>query len=346
MQVSRCRQAVVVAALCALAGVATYADVKKEERTQFKFEGMLGRMVGLFGGKGAREGIVNTVAVKGDRRLTRTDNTAQIVDLAEEKVYDLDLRKKTYRVVTFEALRRQIREAEEKARREAEKVSREEEKKAAEPRDPNDPQMEIDFDMKESGQRKTIAGHDTREVVMTIAVREKGKTLEQGGGMVLVSNTWLAPEIEALKSDLEFERRYAQKIYGEALSVEAMQQMAAAMAMYPGLKDAMERMSQESVNMSGTPLLTTMTFQAVKSEQQVAEEKQQQPQGDSNVSASPGGVGGMLARRMMRKKQEAPEAAADGNRATIMTSTVEVLKISPEVSDADVALPAGFKEVR
>ena len=38
--------------------------------------------------------------------------------------------------------------------------------------------------MKETGQKKQIAGYDTHESVMTITVREKGKTLEEGGGLV------------------------------------------------------------------------------------------------------------------------------------------------------------------
>jgi hypothetical protein len=342
MRVSRFRTAALVAALCAVTAGVVHADVKKEERTQFKFEGMLGRMVGLFGGKAAREGIVNTVAVRGDRRMTSTGDTAEIVDLAEEKVYQLNLKRKTYTVVTFDELRRQMREAEEKARRAARDAREEEPTARPEDGDPADPQVEIDFDLKETGQRRNIAGYDSREVVMTVAVREKGKTLEQSGGLVLLSNMWLA-EVEALKRDAEFDLRYAKKLYGESVSVEAMQQMAAAMAMYPGMKDAMERMSQESVNMSGTPLLTTMSFQAVKSEQQLAEEKREAA--DDRGSAS-GGIGGMVARRMMRKKESPDAAGQPANRATILTSTVEVLKISTDVSDADVAVPAGFKQAR
>jgi len=43
--------------------------------------------------------------------------------------------------------------------------------------------MEIDFDVKNTGQQKAINGFDTHEAVMTITVREKGKTLEQAGGI-------------------------------------------------------------------------------------------------------------------------------------------------------------------
>src|SRR5512134_1189091 len=74
------------------------AAVKTEEKTLLKFSGMLGRVVGLFGGKAAKDGIVSTVAVSGQRKARLNDTNGQIIDLAEEKVYDLDIKRKTYTV--------------------------------------------------------------------------------------------------------------------------------------------------------------------------------------------------------------------------------------------------------
>ena len=109
--------ALVATIALALATVTTLrADVKTQERTQVRFEGALGRIVNMFGGKGAREGIVSAVALKGNRMMSTTDTTGEIVDLGEEKVYQLDLKKKTYTVVTFAELRRQMEEAMAKAR--------------------------------------------------------------------------------------------------------------------------------------------------------------------------------------------------------------------------------------
>lgn len=51
------------------------ADVKTEEKSQVKFEGMMGRMMGLFGGKAMKEGTVNTAAVKGNRKMTVSEYT-------------------------------------------------------------------------------------------------------------------------------------------------------------------------------------------------------------------------------------------------------------------------------
>jgi hypothetical protein len=54
------------------------AEVKKEENTKAQFAGMLGKMIGMFGGKAADEGLRSVVAVKGDRKLTRTGDTGDL----------------------------------------------------------------------------------------------------------------------------------------------------------------------------------------------------------------------------------------------------------------------------
>jgi len=305
-------------------GVAARADVKTEQRTKATFEGMLGKMVGMFGGKAAKEGIVSTVAVKGDRMITVSDTTGQIIDLAEEKIYDLDMKKKTYKVTTFEELRRQMEEARKKAEQQMKEAEKEEAPEQAEA-----PEMEVDFDVKQTGQTRAIAGHDTHEVVVTITTREKGKTLEEGGGMVLTTNSWLATDVPELKEIQEFHLRYAQKLGDLLAGGASAEQMAAAMAMYPGMKAAMERMQQENLKIDGTPLASTMVIEGVKSAEQMA---QAQP------SDSGGGLGGMLARKMMKKKDEA------GPRSKVMTTENETLSIATSVADTDVAIPAGFKE--
>src|ERR1700688_4226653 len=86
------------------------ADVKSDQKSVVKFEGMLGRVVNLFGGKAAREGVTTSVAVKGDRKASMSDTTGQIIDLKEEKIYDVDLRKKSYKVTTFAELRKRMDE--------------------------------------------------------------------------------------------------------------------------------------------------------------------------------------------------------------------------------------------
>lgn len=325
----------VALSLVAVGAGAAQAEVKTRNKSQVKFEGMLGRMMGMFGGKAVKEGVVSTSAVKGNRMVTLNDTTGRIVDLAEEKVYELDLKKKSYTVVTFAELRQQLKEAQEKAQRDAEKAAKEEagkEKEKAKEPDQKAPEMDVEFDVKETGERKAIAGYDAREVVMTITVHEKGRTIEDRGGLIVASDMWLGPEIPAMRELAEFQLRYWKAIAPEAPGMSP-EQLATVVAMYPLVKQAMDRLNREQVNMKGTPLLTVTTFDAVKSADQMAKESQSASGGGLS-----GGMSGMLARKMMKKdKDEKP-------RVTIFTINAETLEIATSVSAADLEIPAGFKQ--
>ena len=325
----------------ALAATPARADVKKEERNQVTFAGMLGRMFNLFGGRSAKEGAISTVAVSGDRKMTTTgDNTAQIIDLREEKVYDLDVRRKTYTVTTFEELRRRMREAEAKAREAAARESKDER-----PAKSDGKEMEVDFDIRNTGQTKTINGFDTRQVIATITVREKGRTIQESGGVVMTVDTWLTKTV-SLKEIADFDRRYYEKLAGPISAVDA-QQMATAMAMFPGLKEGMARLSRE--DLGGTAIQTTTTTDAVKSAEQTKQEAAGGSSASSDDKSNPlsvgGAIGGFMRRRQQKQQDEAAaKPNADPARSTFMTINNEVLKITQSVTAADVAMPAGFKE--
>lgn len=315
--------------LVTVTAVPASAEVKTREKTAVKFEGMLGRMMGLFGGKAAREGIVSTTAVKGNRKVTINDQSGQIVDLGEEKIYDVDFRKKEYKVTTFAEIRQRMKEARERAERDARESGEKTEK--SDPQEPGKPakEYEVDFDLKETGQKRSIAGHDARQVIMTITVREKGRSLEDSGGLVTTVDSWLGPKIPAMKESMDFEMRYWKQLYGADMTISA-EQMAAVLAMFPLVAKAQERIKQENVNLDGTALASVTTFEAVKSKEQMAQQSQQQQQGG-------GGIGGMLARRVMKKDDGKP-------RSTIFTMQHEMQEISTNVAATDLEIPAGFKE--
>ncbi len=330
--------AVLVAFLLAGSSLALRADVRADQKSKVEFAGALGKVVNIFGGKAAREGVNISRMVKGDRMASITGNAEQIVDLAGEKVYDIDLKKKTYKVTTFDQLRQEMMADE---RRAADEAKKQPDAEPAQPA-PDEKQMEVDFNVKQTGQTKTINGFDTHEAIMTITLREKGKTLEDGGGMVLTSDMWLTAPIPAMKEITQFEIRYAQKLAGPMLAGVSPQQMSAAIASYPMMKQAVSQMAAQGAKLDGTPVQTVTTFESVKSAEQMAEDAKAEKENDQ-PSAS-GGVGGLVggfARRAMRKKQAAPSP-----RSTVMTTTTEVLKVATTVADSDVAVPAGFKETK
>jgi hypothetical protein len=76
---NRSRAGVALAVCLVLASAHSLrADVKADERGMVKFEGTLGRIVNIFGGRAAREGVKSTVAVKANRKVTGNEQTAQI----------------------------------------------------------------------------------------------------------------------------------------------------------------------------------------------------------------------------------------------------------------------------
>jgi hypothetical protein len=330
-----CLACALVAALCVLSIDPLVADVRTSERTRIEFGGTLGRIVNFFGGRAAREGVTSTVAVKGDRKATTNDQTGQIVDLAEEKVYELDIRRKRYKVTTFAELRRRMEEAQKRAAEEAARQEGREQDDASQARE--EPQVEVDIDVRETGERRTINGFDTRQVMLIVTLRQKDRTLEQGGGLVATTDLWLAPMVPGMNEVVDFDRRYAEQVYGGMVAGASAEQVAAAMAMYPMLKEALGRVAVEGAKLEGTAILTTLTMDAVRSEEEVAAQAKAQ-----ESPAPSGGLGGLLgglARRGARRDENQNPA-----RTTFMTSTSEVLSVTTTVPASDVEIPAGFRE--
>jgi hypothetical protein len=323
------------------------ADIRSDQRVRFQLGGALGKMVNMFS-KGAREGVTTMVAVKGNRKATMSDTTGQIVDLTEEKIYDLDIKKKTYTVTTFAELRKQM----EAAKHQAEQAAKEQ--RAAEPsqpskpaqKDPNEKDFEVDFDIKNTAETKAINGFNTTKSVITVTVREKGKTLDQSGGMVMTTDMWMTPNAPSTKDLADFDMRYAQKLYGPTVVGASAQDMAMAMAMYPQMKPALDKMRAEGGKMpSGTAILTDTRMESV-------------PPGTANQSSTAlakpeepkkKGLGGMLGglKKMAEeaeKNQNSNSSEKPAQRAIIMTTSVEMVKLTTDVDAASVAIPAGFKE--
>ena len=313
--------ALAIGAVAILAVPALRADVKTTEKSSAKIEGMLGRLM-----RGNGDPATSTVALKGNRKSSVNDTTGEIIDLGEEKVYRLDLKKKEYKVVTFEQLRKEWQDAQAEAKANADKM-----REAQGETEPSAAKMEISVDVKETGQRKPIAGYDAREVVMTITSHQEGKTLEEGGGYVMTNTMWLGPRIPALDEIRDFDMRYMKAVMGDD-GAAAMQQMMTVFAMFASAKPMMEKLQTEGRKLEGTSLQSTMVMESVKSAEAMKAAPDQQTQGSSS------GLSGMLAKRMMRG------SGSGQARSTVMTTTHEMLTVATSAADGDVAIPAAFKE--
>jgi hypothetical protein len=309
------------ALIAVLAVPPLHADAKTQTQTTFKLAGLMGRFLShMIGGS---EGVTSTEAVKGNRMSRINDRTGRIVDLDEQKVYTLDMKKKQYSVQTFAELRQQLEQEKAQVAKQSAESAPQQTEQAPPPE-----QVEFDANLKETGQHKTIAGYDTHEVILTITMRQKGQTLEQGGGLVMTETVWVGPHIAALDELRQFELRYFNAVYGQTFSGMDLQQMNAVSAMVPGAAAIGQHLATEGGKLQGSPLATTVVMERVKSQA----EMQQAGASDSGG----GGLGGLLARRLHRSQGEA--------RSTVLTTTNETLSVGTSVSADDLAIPAGFKE--
>ncbi|MBV8518536.1 MAG: hypothetical protein JO197_14150 [Acidobacteria bacterium] len=314
-----------ITAALSLAASVCLADATVEQHTTVHFGGVVGGIVNVFGGRAAREGVDSTTSVKGPRRLTVTGETGELVDLSAEKIYRLDYGRKTYKVVTFDELRKQLEDAKKRAAEQADDADDDKAKKK------EGPEYEVDFDVRETGKKEKIGDYDTHEVLVTATVHEKGKKLAQSGGAVLTADLWMGPRIPALREVLAFNEKYFRQLYGDP-SAE-MQQMAVLMASTPTFAKAMKAFAAKRSSFEGDAVRTTLTFESVAAPGQEAKDED---------SGGGGVVGGLLSRAMKKRNSGSGDAASAPGHSKLFESTTDVLRASTSASD--VALPADFKQ--
>lgn len=329
-----------VACLVCTAATTTLASVKTEQKTTVTFQGALGRVMGLFGGDAAKDGLVTTTVVSDERMYTSSDDRrAQIIDLAEGRMYDLDLRDKTYEVTTFEELRARFEEMRERARDQAppDAPSRQTDDGERPERE-----VEVDLDVQRPGDSREFNGRRAELVVTTVTVREKGRTLEEAGGIVMTARAWNTDDVTGMQEIQDFQRRYAEAL-GEIFGFDSSaEQMTSAMAMFPGLGEAMQRFQEEGIQAEGTAMLTEMTFENVKAQADVAVAPEPEPEPQSRGRF--GGLGG-LGNRLGRALGGGDGDTDAGNpRSTIFETTSELLDIDTSPDTALVSIPADFRE--
>lgn len=320
-----------IVVLVASLAFSAFAELRTEHKSRFELAGALGTVVNVFGGKAAREGVTSLEAYKGDRFLRRTDKHGELIDLAEEKVYNLDFGKKTYTVKTFAEIRKELEEQFNRARQETRKEQPDKEKR---------PEYEFDFDVKETGAKEKINGFDTHEVLITITVRQKGKKLEDGGGGVLTASLFMGPKLPNSDEAAAFQKRYIEKI-GLAEMVNG-KDIATALMAYPGLAEAMKKLQDRQVRMEGTPIRTVLTMESVASQEQRAQIEKKEQEDDSAPPTSVGGLFGKLGKKLV-KKDSADKQAAAGGRVQVLKTTSELLSHGTSVETAEVSVPADFK---
>ena len=346
-----------VLSLCA--GCATMrADFTYQETTQMTGGSMLAimRAAGPFA-RQAREPIVSTHIIKGNRMATVTKDHVTVMDLDKETVTTIDLAKKTYSVMTFAEMKQMLEDAQQRLQK----------AKTEKGDNSKDPQIQASFKVsaKATGQTKSVQGLTAKEVLITMDIQGTDQQTGRSGGMSISTDTWMAP-VPGYEEVKAFHQKMAVKMgYAFGSNLQQIGQMGMGR---PEVSKGFEEVAKEMAKLDGVPVQSVVKMggsgdappDAGAAQSQQRPQQQQQQQADSPGAAAAaaalgrlGGFGG-LGRKKKTDDQPPPQQASSdqppasgSSSASLMETTTEMTSFSSAPADASkFEIPAGFKQVQ
>lgn len=347
---------------------AAHGDVTMEQRMRvdgpggMKFLNMSGTTVTVISGDRSR----TDSDLKMESRMLRMFGggaTAEIVRLDQEKVYQLDLKKKTYTETTFEDQRAALEKSMEQMR----------EAQAEQPQPAGIDESDCDWSeptarVDRSGETETIAGFDAERMTVTATQSCTDRKTGQVCSFNLILDQWLTPSFEAQDEVTAYYQAYAQKLGLEvAQSREFAERLETMFGAYEGI---WSKVAEQMQQIEGHPVRSTVSLAVGGPQCQGAEEAQTAQASGPGIGETVGGaiggargaiggaIGGFFGRRHDQAKKERAQAEAEAPATAadpgLPPDTVRLMSISTELvslSDDDVPdevfeVPSGFRAAR
>ena len=320
------RSALILVAAC----LPAFGDFSYDETSKITGGMMAGVMkfAGAFS-KQAREPMVSTVAVKGNRMVHGSQHHASVIDLDSETITEINFDKKQYSVMTFAQMKQMMDEMSQKMKSSS---------------DAQKADVHFNVSAKDTGEKKTISGYDTHEMILTMEMEGTDKETGNKGGMVVTSDMWIAPKASGYEEIAEFHKHMAKKLDWTPSSMGMM-------GARPDMAKGMAELAKESSKLNGMPV-----FQIVKmgvhaeGQPQNGQPAAQQQQDQQTDKPS---LGSLLGGKFGRKKKD--ESSSDGGAppqgsgdasGSLMEMTMEMGGFSSAAVDpSKFEIPAGFKQV-
>jgi hypothetical protein len=336
-----------VGALSLMSSSAVLADVTLEERLAVSGNGLMsmGNMSGT-----------STTVVAGDRARTQSSLTFQsglmrtlarsagesveIVRLDQDKVYTLDLKKKTYTETTFAEQRAQMQKVMEQTR-EAQATQQQQSSGVNEAQcEWSDPKA----DVQRTGEKGSFAGFDAERVTVTATQSCKDAQSGQVCDFGLTLDQWLAPGFDAEEETLAYQRAYAEKLGLGALASRDFSERAETMF---GRYDALwKELATKMRDVKGYPVKASFGL-AVGGPQCNSAQQQAAATPAPSVSGALSDAFGGLIGRKKKSEPAAPPPAAPGGLIPLMTVSTELVSVSKAPASASsFEVPPEYKKAK
>lgn len=336
----------VTALLASLAFVATaflVPDVRYVRVTKVELAGTAGRVVAFVGRLTGQEmETTETVSISGHRMRTDRDRTSSIVDLDAETFTELDHKDRKYTVMTFAEYRAMLQGSAGDAA----------EGQAAET---EDPEVSFELAVDPTNETKELLGQTAKRYFVTLTTHVEPSAEPEDpenpgpppGDLVMLTDTWLVPELPGRDEEAEFNRLMAQKLWGDDAAQAAAMGMAMSMMNSPQYREGMARLAEEMAKMEGVAVETVTYMITVPDGVEFDRASIIAPPQEKKKSGGLGGLARGLARRAAGQEQQQqdrpPEAPTQQKLLTMSSVTKEASIASIDATFFEV--PARYKKV-
>jgi hypothetical protein len=325
------------------------ADFSYDQSTKITGGAMAGMMkfAGAFS-KAAREPLQSTVSVKGNRMLHWNKDHASVIDLDAETITEINFQRKTYSVMTFAEMKQAMEQAMQQVKSQ---------KGDPAPGNSGDSNVSTDFkiDVKDTGQSKQISGFEAKQRILTMSMDSTDQKSGAQGGMQIVNDMWIAPNVSGYEEVREFHKKMAKKLNWSP-------DMGGMLAARPDLARGMADASKEIAKLDGVPVMILTKMTPTSNGQPVSDtssgsdaqskpqpSKQASPSLSDALSGKLGGFGGFGRKKKQQDpppESSTPPAQGSDSSGTLMESTTEMSNFSSApVDPSRFSAPSGFKQV-
>ena len=312
-----------------MVGSTAFADATVDQLVKSRFSGK-GKILNVFGGKAAKDGLEIRAAVGGDRKATKTGKNVEVIDLAEQMIWRYSVNRKgkakKCQATTFDEFREQLAAINDLP-------FFGEGGKPAEETDETSPALEyeVTLNFRETGEQETHAGMTGNVFQFEAIAHRPGLPVEEGGG--ILDTTFVIGEKTAAWTQMQAWNEKWGELIGEMTGMG--DNLVKILAGSPALQKVMTELRSKESEMDGTMLRTSMRLSTVP-DPRVREQAQAEDEAEGeDIPTSLGGLGAKLGGSFLKKKRD--DSATD-EPEELYSNEVVVVSMSDD-TDPLLTLP-------
>ncbi len=197
-----------------------------------------------------------------------------MIDLDAETITEINFQKKTYYVMTFAEMKQKMEQA-------MQQVSSQKSDASPSAKGKTDVSTDFKMDVKNTGQSRQIAGFDAKERILTISMDATDQQSGNQGGMRVISDMWIAPNVTGYEEIRAFHLRMAKKLSNWSPDMGGM------FAARPDMARAMANAAKATSKIDGVPVLVLMKMIPTSNAQPVSATSDADAQSNSQQQSKP-----------------------------------------------------------